>query len=451
MIKKLIELRQERAKLVQQARDIYDKAEREKREMTAAEQEQFDGFMKAADAKRDEAAPLEKQEERAKQLAESEKELEKRDGPRVGNSEDPEYHDRHGKGEKFEFRNYKKRVFGGIRRPDIRLEGVRATKEYEKKFRLWCGGDHRQADSAAAELRSMQMDVNIAGGFLVPPLQFVAQLIQVVDDLVFIRKLATKYTVTNAVSMGVPTRDTDVDDTDWTVELAVGNESAGPTVGRRDFTPHPLAKMIKLSNKLIRASAVDPEALINQRLAYKFAITQEKAFLLGTGSTQPLGLFVASPNGISTARDFQTGSTTGFTADGIIGAKYNQKFQYWAKSQWLFHRNSIAKLRQLKDAQNQYLWNPAGLGGYGLVVGAADTLLGHPLIMSEYVPNTYTTGQYVGLFGDFSQYWIVDALDMQMQRLVELFAVTNQVGFIGRLETDGMPVLEEAFTRLITN
>ena len=37
---------------------------------------------------------------------------------------------------------------------------------------------------------------------------------------------------------------------------------------------------------------------------------------------------------------------------------------------------------------------------------------------------------------------------MQVQRLVELYAATNQVGFIGRLETDGMPVLEEAFSRV---
>ena len=50
--------------------------------------------------------------------------------------------------------------------------------------------------------------------------------------------------------------------------------------------------------------------------------------------------------------------------------------------------------------------------------------------------------------GDFRYYWIADALDMQIQRLVELYARTNQTGFIGRLETDGMPVLEEAFVRL---
>ena len=67
--------------------------------------------------------------------------------------------------------------------------------------------------------------------------------------------------------------------------------------------------------------------------------------------------------------------------------------------------------------------------------------------ISEFVPNTFPTGQYVGILGDFSNYWIADALSMQVQRLNELYAETNQVGFIGRLETDGAPVLEEAFVR----
>jgi HK97 family phage major capsid protein len=58
---------------------------------------------------------------------------------------------------------------------------------------------------------------------------------------------------------------------------------------------------------------------------------------------------------------------------------------------------------------------------------------------------------YVGMLGDFSYYWIADADTFAVQRLMELYALTNQVGLIGRLETDGMPVLEEAFARLKTN
>ena len=83
-----------------------------------------------------------------------------------------------------------------------------------------------------------------------------------------------------------------------------------------------------------------------------------------------------------------------------------------------------------------------------MAIGQPDRILDLPFYESEYVPNTFTTGLYVAILGDFSFYWVADALDFTIQRLVELYAATNQVGFIGRLETDGMPVLAEAFSRL---
>jgi HK97 family phage major capsid protein len=70
------------------------------------------------------------------------------------------------------------------------------------------------------------------------------------------------------------------------------------------------------------------------------------------------------------------------------------------------------------------------------------------MYMSEYVPNTFTSGLYVGLFGDLRYYWIADSLMFELQRLDELYAETNQVGMIGRWESDGMPILEEAFARV---
>lgn len=213
--------------------------------------------------------------------------------------------------------------------------------------------------------------------------------------------------------------------------------------GKRNLEPHPLAKRILISNKLLRASAIQPESLVRSRLAYKFGITEEKAFLTGSGAQQPLGVFTASGDGISTSRDVSTGnSTTAFTFDGLKEAKYSLKGNYWPRARWIFHRDSVKMAAKLKDGEGRYIWEDS------VRTGEPDRLLGFPVSMSEYAPNTFTTGLYVGIVGDFSQYWIADALMMAVQRLIELYAATNQVGFIGRLETDGMPVLEEAFARV---
>ncbi|MCK9600692.1 MAG: phage major capsid protein, partial [Sphaerochaeta sp.] len=98
-------------------------------------------------------------------------------------------------------------------------------------------------------------------------------------------------------------------------------------------------------------------------------------------------------------------------------------------------------IRKLKTGDGDYLWK-AGLSD------RPDTILEIPFVMSEYAPSTFTSGSYVGIIGDFSYYWIADALSMTIQRLVEIAARTNQTEFIGRLETDGMPMLADAFRRV---
>lgn len=309
-----------------------------------------------------------------------------------------------------------------------------------KAFRTYLlNGRHALSEQ---QVRVLNAGSDPEGGFLMAPQQFVQQLLKAVDDMVAIRRLATVQQLTTAESLGVPTLDTDLNDADWTSELATGSQDDSLRFGKRELRPNPLAKRVKISRTLLRRAAINPETIVRERLEYKFAVTQEKAFMTGDGNKKPLGLFTASDQGIPTSRDVNTGSATGFTADGLIDAKYTLKSQYWAKARWLFHRDAIRLVRKLKDLNGQYVWAP------GLTADRPDSILEVPYEVNEYVPNTFTNGNYVGMIGDYSFYWIADALSMDIQRLVELYAEANQVGFIGRLETDAMPVLAEPFVRL---
>ncbi len=323
--------------------------------------------------------------------------------------------------------------------PDTRKDDGDAQKRAADIFARYLRAGERGI--SAEEFRALESTRPELGGYLVAPQTFVTQLLQAVDAEVFVRQWATKYQVATNESLGVPSLDADPDDGDWTAELATGNEDSAMAFGKRELVPHPLAKRVKLSNKLLRQAAIDPEALVRARLAQKFAVTQEKGFFTGSGVNQPLGFFTASAHGISTGRDVVCGTTTAITADGLIDLKYGLKSQYWPRAKWVFHRDAVKQIRKLKDQQDQYLWQP------GLQAGQPDSILDTPFVVSEFAPNTFTTGQYTAIIGDFSFYWIADALDMTVQRLVELYAEKNQTGFIGRLETDGMPVLEEAFIR----
>lgn len=321
---------------------------------------------------------------------------------------------------------------------------VRQSKIYQAAFRRFLRYQDLGRIRNSAEARALQMDLDASGGNLVAPEQFMATLIKAVDNVTHIRQHATVYTVENAASLGVPSLSADPDDFDWTTELATGNEDSAMAFGKREFRPHPLAKRIKISKKLLRASTLDVEGLVINRLAYKLGVTQEKAYLTGNGNQRPLGVFVASNDGVPTSRDVTASSSTDFVGDDLQNTKFSLKPQYRASANtaWMFHRDGIKMAAKLKDGEGRYMLQ------LGLAVDVQDTLLGFRFMESEYAPSTFTAGQYVGMLADWSWYWIADALDMNVQRLGELYAESNQDGFIARYEGDGMPVQAEAFARL---
>ena len=122
----------------------------------------------------------------------------------------------------------------------------------------------------------------------------------------------------------------------------------------------------------------------------------------------------------------------------LTGRRYSLNCMETCSSRRAVQEITIPERRNL---EGNYLWKA------GLDKNPA-TLLGFPCYISEYAPNTFTASQYVAILGDFRFYWICDALNMQIQRLTELYAVSNQTGFIVRSETDGAPVLPEAFVRI---
>lgn len=330
---------------------------------------------------------------------------------------------------------------GGGSQSDIEKRQLRAFATWIISNRIAGEGAEDLQD---IQTRAMQAGISIQGGYLLAPQVFVAELIRRLDDALIIRQRARKFSVERAQTLGVPTLDTDLDDAEWTTELATASEDDALRLGKRELKPNPLAKLVKVSKTLLGAGTVlDPVEILMERMTYVIGRTQEKAYLLGPGNNRPLGLMVASNDGIPTTRDVSTGNTaTTLQFDGVIEAKFSVKAPYWSSCEWLFHRDAVKQLTKLKDGEGQYIWKPA------ISEAGSDMLLGRPVSMSEFMPNTFTTGQYVGLFGDLSKYWITDALTMQLQRLVELFALSNQEGWLARYEGDGMPILAEAFARL---
>lgn len=400
-------LRQKRAKALTDAQAIDAKAFGENRDINGEEREQFESFMAEYTSLGDQiqrAEMLEREALNMAQLTSEQADL---------NSE-------------VDFRSASAGIEADLRH--------RQYKGYEGWLR------HGQL---SAEFRAMQVDQDTTGGYLQTPQQMVDQLLKAVDNQVFMRQLGTVYRVPNAESLGVPSLDADPADPTRTTEILTGDEDSTMALGKRKLTPTPFAIRLKSSNTLLR-KVPSAGALIEGRLAYKMGVVDENWFQNGDGANQPLGVFTASNNGIPTSRDYSTDMTaTSPTFDGLMGMKYALNEAYWgnASTRWLFHPDTMLKIAKIKDGEGRYMLRE------NVGAGEADTIFGIPVALSRYTPNTLTAGLYFGLLGDFSYYWIADSLDMRIQRVTELYAATDQVGFFARAENDGMPVLAEAFVR----
>lgn len=298
------------------------------------------------------------------------------------------------------------------------------------------------------ENRALNLQQGDQGGYIAP-MQVASRFFQKVDDTNWIRRLATNVEVMNAGSLGVFGIDTDPSDATWTSEISDTDATADSSMkfGKRELSPHLLIKRLDISRTML-ARLSGAANVVADRLAYVVGRTEEAAFLEGTGANQPLGLFTASDNGISTGRDVVTGSASTFTADGMINAQHNIKGQYRRNASWIFARNAVKKIRKLKDSDGRYLWGRGDLNA-----GEPDSLLGSPLYEAELAPghdesNDYDSGDYVGVYGDMSFYQIATAVNLEILRDNLSSAGKNKVRFFVYHEVDAMPILEEAFTRL---
>lgn len=392
---RLIEMMQERARVTASIREMMDQAEG--RQMTGEENEALRRAEGEFDALNERIIAEERQLERER--AEGER-MEQRPAP----------------GANGQMQAFAAALTGGQRQIDEYRDVYRAS------FTL---GDDDQAGSLTA------------------PMEFREQLIKEVDDLVFMRRLSRVLPPIGASqTIGFPQRVNAATDAEWVAEIARAPEEDTLSYKRREFKPKRMAKRILLSRALVHHAPLATSA-VQAEMAYSIASTQENAYMMGDGADKPLGIFVASVDGIPTSRDISDGNTaTGVTYDGLINAKYSLKQQYQQRAQWIMHRELIRDLAKIKDGEDRYIWQPS------VASGVPDRLLGFAVNMSEFAPNTFTAGKYAAVLGDFRHYWIVDAQTLTVQVLRELYAETNQIAYLYNYSGDGAPVLGEAFARV---
>ena len=287
---------------------------------------------------------------------------------------------------------------------------------------------------------------NPGGGYSIAPEKFLNELQEIMQKEAILYNLVDKIPVSGAGSLGLPYEKTDASDAQWTQEVPAYDLSADSSweFGKRELNPINLNKLVKISKQLLATSAFNIDALAQKKLATKLVQAFEAGITTGNGSGAPLGIFTADNNGVPTSRDVPTsGSGTGvIAADDLIDMYMKLRPGYRKNAVWIMNTAILKDVMKLKDKNGQYLWHES------LRVGEPSTLLGLPVIESEFAPSAKTANSYMVVLGDMSKYKFAYWKDLEITIAKELFAGKNQVGFFGHTLADGCPCDPEAFARL---
>lgn len=299
--------------------------------------------------------------------------------------------------------------------------------------------ERRQGDV----LLSVGTDSAPGGAAALAPEEYMNEILKEVEKEAILYSRVRKLPVTGAGSLGVPYEKTDAAAADWTNEIPsteIGYDKQWE-FGKRSLSPTDLVKQILVTKKLLATSAFPIDTLAKDKIAEKLTSAFENGILNGTGSNQPLGVFTASADGIPTSRDVETGESA-ISADDLINMKMSLRPEYRGKAVWVMSTELLKDVMKLKASDGRYLWQPA------IAQGEPSTILGLPVIESEYAPSAKTAGSYVAVLGDFSHYWFAYWKGIDITVLNEKYAGTNQIGFLGHTLADGQPTLPAAFARL---
>ena len=317
---------------------------------------------------------------------------------------------------------------------------AKAEAAYTDAFRRYMAGDPVSADEQAmAVQKGLSVGDDTKGGFWVVPEVFASEMISTLQDEVLMRRLGTVLPgIPRGASLSIGVN-SGLGSASWGTELAIPSADTATPAGKRTLTPHPKRFLVKASNTFLDAYP-GGEAYIRGEAAIALSELEETAFMTGSGAGQPQGVF-ASTSTLPT--DVTCVSATDIAYADLLGVEGALKAQYRAGASWIMHRTIAKELFALNDGVGVPLIrrDPAAPMRFDL--------FGYPINLSEYAPSSSATGLYVAALGNWKRaYRIVDSLAMRMQKLVELYHATDEVGFSFVAETDGAIVDGQGIIRL---
>ena len=392
---------EERVKLHEQNKALLDKANAEKRTLTAEEQKEFD----AKDAKITEIRHTLDRAERS---------------------------------------DAEKRALATTRgrqtETAIAVQDVSPEADAALAFRAWACGEYATEEMIAAaervnlaynrrELnqRALSIGVTTGGGNSVVN-EMTRGFWEAEKWFGPMRQVSTTWRTSTGAPLPVPNADDTANVGEIIAEGSAVTTTADPsfntlTLGAFKYS----SKAVIVSVELLQDSIIPLPSYLGRRLGERIGRIQNTHFTVGAGTTLPFGIATQAALGKTAA------ATNAITFDEIIdlSVALDPAYRNAPGSAWMMHDATAAMLRKVKDSQNRYLWEMS------VQAGAPDRIFGRPVIINNDMDQPTATAKRVVLYGDFSNYVIRDTSDVIFIRADELRVLNHQVVFLAFQRSDG--------------
>ncbi|KAE9527928.1 phage major capsid protein [Testudinibacter aquarius] len=350
MFKKLLELRQQKAKLAEDMRNLLTQAETENRNLSEAESKTFDEL-------RSQAATLKTDIERYESLADEE-----------------------------------------------RSQSGQPVETKTMQF----SNDELRHYIKTGELRSLSTTASDDGGYTVIPQLDKQVMTRLTDDSVMrqichvVRLPVGAKEFKKLVSAGGAT-------VQHGTEGSARTETNSPKLNEVTIALNAIYAYPKTTQEILDFSSIDILDWLSEEISETFIETEESDLTSGDGTKKAKGLLTYAraatadkTRAFGTLQKLEVANAAGITADSLIDLFYALHSKYRKNAVWVMSSAIAAQLQKLKNGNGDYIWRD------GLSAGAPATLLGLPVHYLETMP-TGGAGKAVIALGDFNRgYYIVD-------------------------------------------
>jgi HK97 family phage major capsid protein len=319
-----------------------------------------------------------------------------------------------------------------------------ARKHLNSQVRFMLNYD-RASKAPKEEQKALGLAVGAEGGFLVPE-EFIAEVDRKLVAAAVFRPNARVFP--GVGKKGSMPRETGTVTMLWENENVATAETGNPSFGQIIWNLNKLKALTKLSTELFQNEKIDITDLLSDMIAEQAALTEDAAFMNGSGAGRPTGLRLMP--GYETIA--QIGANLAY--DDFVNIKHLMLKQYRNGAAWMMHNDIIALAAKMRDDYDRPVFLDMSLfGGQGtnqnIPAQTVGFILGLPIFEQNDIPTDLGGGSNESeiLLANLKRaYFIFDGGNMEMSSTTEGFGTfeSDQIAVKGLKFVDGKGANEDA-------